>query len=658
MQLASVYRRQGHVGIMAKRSVTARQTAAPLAPTHALPYLGGVDGLRALAVLAVLLYHADLHWARGGFLGVEVFFVISGYLITTLLLGEWGRTGAISLRAFWARRARRLLPAAYLLLVAVLTYAVLLLPAEVARLRGDALAAFAYLTNWYLIFAQRSYFEVSGRPSLLQHLWSLAVEEQFYLAWPIMLGFGLRRWPQRWLLWATLVGALAATALMAALYRPGVDPSRVYYGTDTRAAGFLVGATLALGWRPGHLPVLDQLELRLLNLLGGVGLVSLAWLVAQTNSFEPTLYRGGFAWVALLTAAVIAALAHPQARGLSRVLGAPPLRWAGLRSYGIYLWHWPIYMLTRPQLDLALSGLPLLMLRLGLTAILAELSFRFVEQPVRRGALARLWQQARTASGAQRWELLVRWAGGGMTALAFVVVMSTLIARAHPPALPPYLAVSAVNISSGTPMPSPQRSAAAVVTIAPTAAPPMAPTPTAASTVTPTLEATIEPPPATSVPTVVPAKQVFAIGDSVMLGAAGDMVASYDMIEVDAAVSRQASVGIDILRWRRDQGTLGDVVVVQLGNNGTFEAQQFDDMMGVLSGVPRVLVLTVKVPRPWEGPNNQVISAGVPRYPNAVLVDWYANSVDSPGYFWDDGIHLRPAGAAAYTSLILSQIAP
>ena len=590
---------------MAQRSVIPRLGER----VQTLPYLSGVDGLRALAVLAVLLYHADLQWARGGFLGVEVFFVISGYLITALLLGEWGRSNAIDLRAFWARRARRLLPAVYLLLVAVLTYAVLLLPAEVARLRGDALAAFAYVTNWYLIFAQRSYFEVSGRPSLLQHLWSLAVEEQFYLAWPIMLAFGLRRWSQRRVLSGTLAGALAATALMAALYRPGVDPSRVYYGTDTRAAGFLIGAVLALGWRPGQLPVLDRLELRLLNLLGSVGLVSLAWFVAQTNPFEPTLYHGGFAWVALLTAAVIAAVAHPQARGLSQVLGAPPLRWAGLRSYSIYLWHWPIYMITRPQLDLALNGLPLLALRLGLTAMLAELSFRFVEQPVRHGALARLWQQARTASGAQRWELLVRWAGGAMVGLAFVVVMSALVARARPPAPPPYLAVSAVNISSGTPMP-PQRATAAIVLV-PTTMPTAVPTAAPSATAAPTQEATAAPPTATTAPTAAPAKHVFAIGDSVMLGAAGTMVANYDMIEVDAAVSRQASVGIDILRWRRDQGTLGDVVVVQLGNNGTFETQQFDDMMSVLSGVPRVLVLTVKVPRPWEGPNNEVITAGV-----------------------------------------------
>ncbi len=213
-----------------------------------LSYLPGLDGLRALAVGAVLLYHAGMPWMPGGFLGVELFFVLSGYLITSLLLGEWVAEGRIDLGAFWLRRARRLLPALFLLLAVTLVFAIFFMPDEVAGLRGDTLAASTYVTNWYLAFNQQSYFELVGRPSLLQHLWSLAVEEQFYLLWPLLFIGGMRLLRTRQSMRiATLAGAVASTLLMLALYNPDADPSRIYYGTDTRAAGLLIGCTLAFG---------------------------------------------------------------------------------------------------------------------------------------------------------------------------------------------------------------------------------------------------------------------------------------------------------------------------------------------------------------------------------------------------------------------------
>jgi peptidoglycan/LPS O-acetylase OafA/YrhL len=219
-----------------------------------LPYLPGLDGLRALAVIVVLLYHADLPWLPGGFLGVEVFFVISSYLITALLVAEWRQHGRIDLKAFWFRRARRLLLALYLLLAVTLAYAVVFLPEEVTGLRSDVIAALGYVTNWYLVFGHESYFEAIGRPSLLKHLWSLAVEEQFYLLWPPVLAVGLsmgaRRWRERRVLLVALSGAAASAVLMGALYRPEADPSRLYFGTDTRATGLLMGAALALVWTP------------------------------------------------------------------------------------------------------------------------------------------------------------------------------------------------------------------------------------------------------------------------------------------------------------------------------------------------------------------------------------------------------------------------
>src|SRR5262245_7335897 len=361
-----------------------------------LPYLAGLDGLRAVAVGAVVLYHAGVAWLPGGFLGVEVFFVISGYLITALLLAEWQQRHRLALGQFWLRRARRLLPALLLLLLATLTLFVLAHGPEVARLRGDALAALAYGTNWYFILRRQSYFEAIGRPSPLQHLWSLAIGEQFYLLWPLLLLLLLRRCSPRRLALPLLAAAAASALLMAALYRPGADPSRVYYGTDTRATGLLLGCALALAWAPWRAP--SPAARRWGARLDRAGLAALALLLLlflRLDQRQPFLYRGGLALVALATAAAIAASVAPGARLLPRLLGWAPLVWLGARSYSLYLSHWPVFVVTRPQLDLPLDVPPLLALRLALTVLLADLSYRLVETPIRRGALGRGWQRLR-----------------------------------------------------------------------------------------------------------------------------------------------------------------------------------------------------------------------------------------------------------------------
>src|SRR5215204_6246538 len=306
-------------------------------PEVRLSYSPGLDGLRAIAVVAVLLYHADLSWIPGGFLGVEVFFVISGYLISALLLAEWHQKGTINLKDFWLRRARRLLPALYVLLVVTLTFAVVFLPGEVAGLRAEVIAAFGYVTNWFLIFGQESYFESVGRPSVLQHLWSLAVEEQFYLIWPVVLtvgfGMGATRLRRRRVLTIAIAGAVASSVAMALLYEPGVDPSRIYFRTDTRATGLLCGAALAFLWSPGdkyrpsetrhhrlRLPGRGRFRRRwgwtaplLLDVVGFAALGALVWFCLNLGEFQPFLYCGGLALVGLATTATIMALVHPHA---------------------------------------------------------------------------------------------------------------------------------------------------------------------------------------------------------------------------------------------------------------------------------------------------------------------------------------------------------
>lgn len=622
-----------------------------------LTYLPGLDGMRAAAVIAVLLYHARPAWVPGGFLGVDVFFVISGYLITSILLGEWREHGRINLGRFWLGRARRLLAALFFLIVAVLAVAVLFMPDEVASLREDALAAAGYVTNWYLIFDHQPYFESFGRPSLLRHLWSLAVEEQYYIVWPLLLAGGLKLIRPRLTLAATLAGAAASATLMAVLYHPDGDHSRIYYGTDTRAVGLLIGSALAFVWAPGRLPALaGRARVWGLEAAGCLAIASLIWLHLWLNDSRPFLYQAGFTLVDVASALAIAVVAHPQAR-LGRLFGSAPLRWVGLRSYSLYLWHWPVFMLTRPHLDVPFDGLPLLALRFGVTFALAEVSYRFVETPIRRGALGRAWRALMDGPLARRRRLRRYYTGAVATAVVPVLLLGVFVVSAEPPAPPPELAAEQVRtgiFSSDTPSVVPNGPT-------PTQPPPSPATaePAPAAATAPSIAAQPEAPAAYApvVTSTVSAADAIAIGDSVMLGAVPQLTQAVRGVSIDAAVARQVSVGISILRGWRSAGLLGDVMIVHLGNNGTFTAAQFDEMMGVLSGVRLVVFVNVKVPRSWEGPNNAVIAGGVARYGNAVLVDWHGASAGRSDLFSRDGIHLRPEGARLYASLIASALA-
>lgn len=628
-----------------------------------LPYFPALDGLRAVAVMAVLVYHSGIGWLPGGFLGVEVFFVISGYLITSMLLSERSGSGRVNLGAFWARRARRLLPAVFALVLAVLAYSAIFLPGEVAELRWDALAAAGYVSNWYQIFHHESYFETLGRPSLLRHLWSLAVEEQFYLLWPVFFALVLGRIRPRYAVAAIVTLAAASAAFMAARYEPYADPSRIYYGTDTRAAGLLLGAALAFLWIPGSLPAaIVAATRRTVGTYGFLGLVGLLGLAIAVSEADPFLYQGGFLVVALLTALVIGAAVHPGAQDMQRILGWRPLVWIGLRSYSIYLWHWPVFMVTRPHADIALDGVPLLALRLAIAFALAELSYRFVETPFRRGALGREWGRLREALSRPRWELAMRYASAAAIALALVIPLGISVADAQHPAPPSYLAVERVQTGVWAPkrvVAPPDDDLARPATPAPTPAPtPLPP----ASDVATAPDTVFVSAPASQValpvaPVHVYAGRVTAMGDSVMLGTVNALTAAIEGISVDAAVSRQVSTGIQMLRGWRDTGVLGDVVIVHLGTNGYFSSGQFDQMMQVLADVRLVVFVNLKVPREWETSNNSVIAGGVSRYPNTSLVDWHSAAARRPDLFWDDGIHVRPEGARLYASLIASVLA-
>jgi peptidoglycan/LPS O-acetylase OafA/YrhL len=364
-------------------------------------YMPGLDGLRAIAVLAVIAYHLGFGWAPGGLLGVAVFFTLSGYLITDLLLGQW-YGGRMRLGNFWIRRARRLLPALFVMLIVVTAWITIADPAQLDKLRGAVISSALYVNNWWLIDQHVSYFARFAPPSPLGHLWSLAVEEQFYLVWPWLLLLGLRfvREPSsatgtrpRLALMTLGLGA-ASAILMAVLYHPGFDSTRVYDGTDTRAFCVLFGAALAMVWPSRHLSAnISVGARRILDGLGVAGLAVIALLIWRTNDFSPFLYQGGMVLLSVATVFVIAAIVHPATR-LGPAMGWRPLRWIGVRSYGIYLWMFPIIVLTTPTVTSSVDPLRAA-LQVAASIGVAALSWKFIEEPIRHGALGRLWARIR-----------------------------------------------------------------------------------------------------------------------------------------------------------------------------------------------------------------------------------------------------------------------
>jgi peptidoglycan/LPS O-acetylase OafA/YrhL len=637
-------------------------TTAPRATayTQPVPYLPGLDGLRALAVIAVIVYHGNATWLQGGFLGVEVFFVISGYLITMLLLSEHRRNGTVGLKHFWFRRARRLLPAVFALLLAVTLVSVLFVREELTRLKGDLFAALTYTMNWHLILGGTSYFDQFQRPPLLRHLWSLAVEEQFYLLWPLALAGLLmlfRKRPDR--LFITMLAlALGSTVLMALLYHPA-DPSLVYYGTDTRIGGLMLGCCLALFWHPRQLqegiPPVKPRAVAAAGILGTVGLALLCVLCTERGAF---LYRGGFLLVDVATIAVIAAVAHPAVR-FGRRLGIPLLVYIGVRSYSIYLWHWPVFALTRPGVDIGLGPGPVFVIRLVITFVLADLSYRLIETPARSGAIGRWMTGWRASTGSERARKSRRLFLVGALGVTSVLLLTGAVVSAKPKANEIEESLRAGQAAVATQ--STAATQAAGTSAAVGSVPPIvAGDPGTASTLTPgaaTPGLGTLPPIETTTTVVLPPIPVIAIGDSVMLGAAPKLLEALGGdTYVDAVVGRQYRDAADLLGAMKDQGRLGQGVVLHLGNNGPMSAATFRRVMDLLVDVPKVVVVNVRVTKPWEPDVNRVLAEQVPTYPNARLLDWWGESAMHGDWFYGDSTHLNPAGATAYALLVAAAL--
>jgi peptidoglycan/LPS O-acetylase OafA/YrhL len=644
-----------------------------VAPPKTSGYLPGLDGLRAISVIAVLLYHADMPWLNGGFLGVEVFFVISGYLITLLLTGEHERTSTISLRSFWTRRARRLLAALYTLLATVSVIVLVFYREDANDLAGQVWAALTYVTNWFLIISQQSYFALVERPPVFQHLWSLAIEEQFYLVWPLILLGLLRLFKGRQLPIAAVAtaGAIASLLWMAYLFEPAVDPSRVYYGTDTRASGLLLGAALALVWKPGRRFRRDAGAKDLaLDLAGLVGLGIILGSFFQFHDSDTLLYRGGFAFLSLATCAAIAATVH-GATMIGRVLGLPFMVWVGKRSYSLYLWHWPIFVYTRPEIDTPLAVYPSLVLRFALTVGAAELSYRFIEVPIRNGAFARWRARLRHRHGARkRTGPIVLAVSAGLILLAVNTVgasgTSSLEQLENQGTIPP-----AANLTDP----------AIDITATTTAA---GPSSLSAVTATPTAGSTATPPAGTTAPGP-GGKTITVLGDSVLLGAKDQLTAELEAsgYTVDYRAKAAEMIHQSNTALLDTNTPVGDTVIIGLGHNSLWErdranydkwARKFDGEADALIqtveslGAKKIIWVTLREPSAdvippagrkqyeayvWYFPYvNERLRLLPQRHPEVVLADWAAVS-NQKGLTYD-AMHLTKTGTRLMIDTIRS----
>ena len=608
-------------------------------------YLPGLEGVRALAVVAVVVFHLGLGVLPGGFLGVDVFFTLSGFLITSLLLVELRRDHRVRFGRFYLHRARRLLPGLFLMLLVTAAAVAAVAPDAAETFRQDAVATLSYSTNWWYVVHQVSYFESTGRPPLLQHTWSLAIEEQFYLIWPLLL-FGLWRVGRvRAVRVGAVVGASLSTVLMAWLASTGGipesgDPSRIYFGSDTHAMNLLVGAALAGFWSLGLATrVLTRRGHALVAVAGAIGLAGLfaAFLMASPDSVW--LYRGGFLAVGLAAAALIAA-ASVTGSHLSRVLAAQPLRWIGQRSYGIYLWHWPVFMLLRPGIDVDGNGWAIQVARLATVCLAAELSYRFVETPIRGGALGRIWIWMRSIGKASAAGFV---AASVLTAVSLLGIVGQGLASAHSPTVEDALGgVTAVGDEPLTPI------------IEPTAA-----KPTRGAGVDQRHETAPPEARAPRQPTAGPSREAVAVsatavGDSVMLGARDALNAEIPKLTVDAAVGRQSPAVFKRIRERLSAGALGQLVIIHTGTNGVIVQADLVALLRKLSDRARVVLVTAHVDRSWTSANNTILHTVAAQFAasNVRLADWDQLAQGHRDWFYADGIHTKPTGSSRYAQLI------
>ena len=579
-----------------------------MATKRGIQHIPAIDGLRAIAVTAVIFYHLGFQWIPGGFLGVDLFFVISGYVITRLLLDSIARSGGLDLRGFYKARARRLLPPMVFMIVVTAFYVSIWAQDSVKRFLTDIPFSLSGLMNWWLVFKEQDYFEAIGRPPLLQHTWSLAVESQFYLIWPVLLLLILKRFGKRVIPIAALAIALfSGIALFLVSLRLDATStvSHVYFGTDTHSVGLFLGAALAVSWIPQNFKSeVSNKAQNFIDFIGVFGLVGILGSFLLIDESSPTAYKIAFPLAAVFGAAIVTSIVHPASR-FAPVLQNRILLWIGERSYAIYLWHWVIFQITRPRVDIDGQDWALIALRILIVLALADISLKLVELPIRSGKVEYWFKgmKYRTASVRKRQKIAVI-----ASISALVVSLSALSS----------VAVVTSNRTSQEFQESLQSE--------PEFAPPV-----------PEVADRIE--------------MIWLTGDSVILGIRSTLAEIRPLIVVNARVGRAAPELLQEIS-RDLEKAAGSTVVMDLGNNDLLTEETVKNIFELLKESPKIVVVNTAVPRPYREANNELVAKLATQYANVRVVDWNAISEGHPEYFAPDGVHLVPIGVSAYVMAI------
>ncbi|MBM7569108.1 peptidoglycan/LPS O-acetylase OafA/YrhL/lysophospholipase L1-like esterase [Paenibacillus sacheonensis] len=516
-----------------------------------------------------------------------------------------------------------------LMLLVVTVYLTITQPGRLSDIRGELMSALSYTSNWYLIFRQVSYFESFGPLSPIGHLWSLAVEEQFYLLWPLFLWgmICLIPFPTRGkLAVATLAVAVVSFTAMAIMYEPGSDPSRVYYGTDTRAFGLLIGAGFAIVIPSRKLAVPLRKGSVTLDAFGAVGFCILLMMIASTDKYDDSLYRGGLLVLSVTSGLVIIAAASPFSR-MGKLLSWKPLRWIGVRSYGIYLWHYPVHVLMSTKNSYEEQGFLYQVIQLTIIFILSALSYRYLEKPIRNGKLFKFKEKEKKGMKSKMKK-------GIRTITLSAIFMIVLICAA------------CEGAANKQPADSTEPTTEAAAN-----------DPGSTSDLTPSLTPGETP---DTTPSIAPEKQgavgVTAIGDSVMVGVKADLEKLIPGIVVDGKVSRQLSDAIDVVNALKSENKLGHAVVIELGTNGPFTSNKLDALLAAIGDDKQVYLVNTRVPREWQDTVNKTLAKAADEHSNVKLIDWHAFSEGKSDWFTKDGVHLQTNGAESYAELIADTI--